>query len=599
MRLARTVHLATLLLLAAGCGKNGKTASGYRDTIPLPADTMITRMASVGSYGGRFVIGETTGPKTFNAMIANETSSTDVTNRMFAALTNFDNITQQDTPAIAKSWEISPDGMTGTFHLRHGARFSDGHPISADDILFSFSVALDSIVHPSVQDLLIQNGKKWQISAPDSYTIVIHTPQPSALLVSIAGSVPVMPKHVLEAPFKSGSFQAMYSVSTAPDSIVTSGPWRVKEQVAGEKTVLSRNPYWFGVDAAGHRLPYLDELVYLIVPDQDALDLKFRSGELDGLDNPKPENYRFYADNQQKMNFTLHDLGPRMSTNFFWFNLNKVRKQVPGKKVGQIYVAPEKYAWFNNPTFRKAVSMAIDRQSMIPSIFFGDAVKNWSQMTAGNKVWFDSTLVHYDYDPDQAKQLLASLGWKDKNGDGFLEDAQGHTIGFSLKTNSDNKIRVGMGNFIKDDLAKVGIKVTLVPLDFNTLITTLRETFDYDAMLLGLESATPPDPGMGGNVWRSSGRTHYWNETQPKPETPQEARIDHLMDVISSSNDMATRKAAWHEIANTVNEQCWIEWLPTIVLKLPVSNRFGNVEPSVIPHRLIWNIDRVYVKHPA
>jgi len=583
-------------LALVGCGRGGGATSGHHDPIPLPADTMVVRMASVGRYGGRFVIGETNGPKTFNALTANETSSTDVTNRLFAALTDFDNTTQRDVPALAKSWEISPDGMTGTFHLRHGARFSDGYPILADDVLFSYAVALDSVVHPSVQDLMTQNGKQWQISAPDSYTVVIHTPQPSALLVSIVGSVPVLPKHVLELPFESGSFQSMYSVSTAPDNIVTSGPWRVKEYVAGEKTVLSRNPYWCGVDAAGHRLPYLDELVYLIVPDQDALDLKFRSGELDGLDNPKPENYRFYADNQKKMNFTLHELGPRMSTNFFWFNLNKVRKQVTGKKVGQIYVDPVKYAWFNNPTFRKAVSMAIDRQAMIASIFFGDAVKNWTHLTAGNRVWYDSTIVHYDYDPEQSKQLLASLGWRDTNGDGFLEDAQGHPIAFTLKTNSDNHIRVAMGNFIKDDLAKVGIKVTLVPLDFNSLVTTLRETFDYEAMLIGLDTPTPPDPAMSANLWRSSGRTHMWNATQPKPETPQEARIDQLMDVIGSSTNLPARKAAYHEIATLANEQCWIEWLPTIVLKLPVSNRFGNVEPSVIPHRLLWNIDRVYVR---
>jgi hypothetical protein len=135
-----------------------------------------------------------------------------------------------------------------------------------------------------------------------------------------------------------------------------------------------------------------------------------------------------------------------------------------------------------------------------------------------------------------------------------------------------------------------------VPLDFNTLITTLRESFDYEAMLIGLDSPTPPDPAMSASLWHSSGRTHLWNEMQPKPETSEEARIDRLMDVISSSRDLPARKAAYHEIATLANQQCWIEWLPTIVLQLPVSNRFGNVEPSLIPHRLLWNIDRVYVK---
>ena len=110
----------------------------------------------------------------------------------------------------------------------------------------------------------------------------------------------------------------------------------------------------------------------------------------------------------------------------------------------------------------------------------------------------------------------------------------------SLNTNSDNRIRVAMGNFIKDDLAKVGIQVNLVPLDFNTLVSSARDKFDYEAMLLGLESATPPDPAMGGNVWRSSGKTHYWNVAQPKPETPQEAHIDALMDALDTGFTIAT-----------------------------------------------------------
>ena len=353
------------------------------------------------------------------------------------------------------------------------------------------------------------------------------------------------------------------------------------------------------MDPKGQRLPYLNEVVYLSVPDQDALDLKFRSGEVDGIDNPKPDNYTWYAEHQKDAHFTLIDLGPRLSTNFFWFNLNKVRKQLPNRKLGDIYVDPVKYAWFNNADFRRAVSMAIDRDAMVTSIFFGSGVKNWSTMTPGNKVWYNPNVKHYDKDVEQSKKLLAGLGWKDKDGDGFLEDTHGHTVSFSLKTNSDNRMRIAMGNFIKDDLAKVGIKVTLVPAEFNTLITNLRENFDYESMLLGLESATPPDPGQGANVWRSTGRTHYWNMTQPHPETAAEARMDALMDVIVSTNDFSKRKAAWNEIEDTVNDQGWIVWLPTLILKIPVRDRFGNLQPSVIPHRLLWNIDRVFVKEHA
>ena len=597
-RTLAAIGCAVALGCAAACGGGGveKQKTIARAPRPLPEEPRVEQAASIGTYGGRFVLGETSGPKTFNAMMANETSSTDITGNMFVSLADFDNETQQDKPGLARSWDLAPDGLTWTFHLRKGAAFSDGHPITSADVVFSFELAYDETLHPSVQDLLISNGKKWTISAPDDYTFVIVLPSSNAMVVPLAGSVRVMPKHVLEPIYKAGNFASAYNVSTPPEQVVGSGAWRLKQYVAGEKTVLEPNPYWFGVDAKNNRLPYLDELVFLEVPDQDAADLKFRAGQIDGLDNVKPENYQWYADNQQQGNFTLHDLGPALATNFFWFNLNTAQKADNGRKVGDPIVDPVKYSWFSNPVFRRAVSMAVDRDAMIPSIFFGDAVKNWSTSTPGSKVWYTPDVVKYDFNLEESKRLLASLGWKDVNGDSVLEDALGRTVSFTLKTNSDNKTRVGMANFIRDDLAKVGIKVTLVPVDFNTLITNIRDDKQYDAMLLGLQSGVPPDPAMGQNVWRSSGRTHYWNISQPKPATPEEAQIDSLMDTIVAVADLSVRKQAWKEVQNIVNGQAWIIWLPTINAKLPMRNRFGNAMPSAIPHRLIWNIDRVYAK---
>ena len=598
-RTLAAIGCALALGCTAGCGGGSgveKQKAVTRAPRPLPEEPRGEQAASIGTYGGRFVLGETSGPKTFNAMMANETSSTDITGNMFVGLADFDNETQQDKPGLAKTWDLAPDGLTWTFHLRKGAAFSDGHPITSADVVFSFELAYDETLHPSVQDLLVSNGKRWTIGAPDAYTFVITLPSPNAMVVPLAGSVRIMPKHVLEPMYKAGAFASAYNVSTPPDQIVGSGPWRLKQYVPGEKTVLEPNPYWFGVDAKNNRLPYLDELVFLEVPDQDAADLKFRAGQIDGLDNVKPENYQWYADNQQQGNFTLHDLGPALATNFFWFNLNTAQKADNGRKVGDPIVDPVKYSWFSNPVFRRAVSMAVDRDAMIPSIFFGDAVKNWSTSTPGSKVWYTPDVVKYDFNLEESKRLLASLGWKDVNGDSVLEDAQGRTVSFTLKTNSDNKTRVGMANFIRDDLAKVGIKVTLVPVDFNTLITNIRDDKQYDAMLLGLQSGVPPDPAMGQNVWRSSGRTHYWNISQPKPATPEEAQIDSLMDTIVAVADLSVRKQAWKEVQNIVNGQAWIIWLPTINAKLPMRNRFGNAMPSAIPHRLIWNIDRVYAK---
>jgi peptide/nickel transport system substrate-binding protein len=285
-----------------------------------------------------------------------------------------------------------------------------------------------------------------------------------------------------------------------------------------------------------------------------------------------------------------------MNTNFFWFNLNTVKKAGAGRKVGEPVVDRKKYEWFRQAAFRRAVSMAIDRDALIPSIFFGEGLKNWAIATPSNKLWHNPGLVHYDHNPDEAKKILAGLGFRDTNGDGVLEDRGGNPISFVLKTNSDNTLRIALANFVKDDLAKVGINVVLAPADFNTIVTNLRSDFQYEAILLGLQSGVPPDPAMMQNVYRSSGLTHFWNLTQPKPETREEARIDRLMDELVTVQDVDARKRAYKEVETIMNEQGWFIWLPISNQKVPVSNRFGNLQPSILPHRIIWNSERLYVQ---
>ncbi len=495
------IVVLALVTVCAGCRRRAAETAEYSDPHPLPEDPMVVEAPTIGKHGGRFVFAETGNPRTFNGMMANETSSTDITTRnLFTMLVDYDNGSQQFVPLLAKSWETAPDGLTWTFHLRHGARFSDGRPMTSEDVVFSAQVALDPVLHPAIQDLLQLDGRPFEFSAPDPVTVVVKTPKPlSTLLISMA-SLEIYPKHAVEAAYKSGNFASAYNVSTPPDQLVTSGPWRVQQYVAGEKTVLARNPYWFGVDKAGKRLPYLNELIFLVVPDQDAADLKFRAGELDALDNIKPENYRYYEDNQQKGNYTLHSLGPENNSRFFWFNLNKVQPPLkgealpPGKRIGDSVVDAAKSAWFGNPVFRRAVSMAIDREAMIRSVFYGEGSKSWSIAGPSNKEWHTPGLVHFDYNVAESKKLLAGLGFKDGNGDGVLEDAKGNPISFQLKTNSDNVMRVATANFIKDDLAKVGIQVTLTPVDFNSLITNIRNDLEYEAALMGTQSGVPPIP---------------------------------------------------------------------------------------------------------
>jgi peptide/nickel transport system substrate-binding protein len=240
--------------------------------------------------------------------------------------------------------------------------------------------------------------------------------------------------------------------------------------------------------------------------------------------------------------------------------------------------------------------MAIDREAIIRSCFHGEAVKNWSTTTAGNRRWHMADVTGADHDPDGARRLLDSLGHRDRDGDGVREDAGGHPIAFTLRTNGDNQVRVAMANFVRDDLARVGIRVAVTPVDFNTLMTNFRSDFQYEAALLGLQGGVPPDPAMSANVFRSRGATHWWNVRQPSPETAAEARIDSLVEANIATFDEAVMDRTWREIQTLLNDEAFLIWLPTQKVKVPVRDRFGNVQPSVIPHRLLWNIEWIWAR---
>ena len=571
-------------------------ALARRDPHPLPVDTLHVQMAEVGTHGGRFVVAQTSPPRTFNGLMANETSSSDVTGNLYTSLVGFRRATQRSVPALAKSWKTSPDGLTWTFHLRRGARFSDGRPITSADVLFSFEVCYDPKLHPSAQDLLMVGGKRLEVTAPDAHTVMFRLPEPYALFLPAIGAVGILPKHVLDAPFRQGRFAAAYHTSTKPESLVTSGPFRLKQYVPNEKVVLAPNPHWYGVDANGRRLPYLEELVFLIVPDLNTASLQFESGNLDALDYVNASDYRRYAGNQTKGNYTFHDLGPVLGVPFMFFNSNVVREPRPGRSVGEPYVGSAKYAWFSSPVFRRAVSHAIDRDAIIRGPLFGEGVKCWSIATMGDKTWYTPDVTGADYDPAESRRLLASLGLQDRDRDGFIEDARGNAVSFTLKTAAGNPVLMQMCTLIQDDLAKVGIRCVPIAAEFNTLIVNLRNDFQYDAALIGFQSGVPPDPGMSQNILKSSGSMHSWNIRQPHPETASEATIDSLLAVNVSTNDMVVRKRTWSEIQKIFNRETFLIWLPTVRWKVPIRNGFGNLQPTAIPPRILSNIDCVFVR---
>jgi peptide/nickel transport system substrate-binding protein len=419
-------------------------------------------------------------------------------------------------------------------------------------------------------------------------------------------SVRILPRHVLEPAWRAGRFASAYSVGTPPESLVTSGAWKLQSFAAGEKTVLAPNPFWIGVDARGQRLPYLDQLVLLILPDANAAALKFAAndGELDALENVRPEDHQRFAADQARGHYTLYDLGPSLTSNFFWFNLNLAGAAggsagAEARRPGDPMAGAVPYAWFSNRDFRRAISRAIDRDAMIRGVFFGRGARNWSVITAGNHAFSDPATPAWDYDPAAARQLLAGEGFADRDRDSVLEDARGNPVSFRLEVGANSAVRVQLANFVRDDLARVGIRCQLVPTDFNALVGKIQESHDYQAILGGLAGVIPPDPAAGASFYLSSGSTHFWNARQGRPATAAEAQLDSLFGALARSSDLATRQRLSAQMDRIVADECWLVWLPIPTVEAAVRDRIGNLEPSGFRPRLLWNSETLFVRPAA
>ena len=582
--------LALLLVSLSACGKKKDTAARGKDIVSRPDGAMVVQGVH-GKKGGRYVATLRADPKTWNPPVANEVSTTDITNGLlFETLVFFNHETQENEPALAESWAATPDGREWTFHLRPGLKWSDGTPLTTDDVLFTSQILYDEKIHPTVSDLCRVGGQPFQFTKIDDRSFKVTLPTPYGPFLNAIGSVYIMPKHKLEAAYQAGTYESAYGVATPPAELVTGGAWTVAEYVPQTKVVLHPNPYYYKYDAEGQRLPYLDEVVYVIVPDQNAELLKFQSGEADEL-YFRAEDFARMKDGEAAGNYTVHDLGTEMGTNFLWFNQN------PGKnpKSGKPYVDPAKLAIFQDLNFRKAVAHAIDREAISRTVYFGMGAPLYGPIPSVNKKWYDPNIPKYEFDLNAAKQILDESGYRDRNGDGVRENAHGTPLAFVLITPADNKERTATATLIADDLSKIGIRCTPTPLEFNAVTTRLGKTYDYEAALLGLSGGVPPDPVMSRNVFKSSGRTHFWNPEQKTPATPWEARVDSLMDAQIATNDEAARKAAFDEVQKIVGENLPMIFTVSRPGFLAVRNRFQGIHPSILRPWVLWRGEEVSI----
>jgi peptide/nickel transport system substrate-binding protein len=445
-----------------------------------------------------------------------------------------------------------------------------------------------------MRDPFIVGGKGFTVTKIDDLTVQVVTPDVYApFLAAFGAGVPIMPKHILAKSVADGTFTSTYGVDTDPAKIIGSGPYRLKEFKPAQYTLLERNPYFLEVDKKGQRLPYFDDIVFTVVPDLNAMSLRFLSGESDVDDYVYAYEYDHFKTESAKGKFNLLEPGIGLEMSFFWFNENTNANV----KTGQPLVDPKKLKWFRETKFRQAISYAIDRDAIIKSIFSGRAIPAYGFETPGNKKWFNPNIQKYPHDVEKALALLKEIGIEKRNGDDFLTDADGNKIEFVLNTNTGNGAREKAAILIQKDLKDLGINVIFQPVEFNKLISKINDTYDYDCILLGLAPGTVADPSDGMNTIKSSGFTHQWFPRETSPSTDWEARLDYLLDAQMKTLDYNERKKDYDEVQAILAEQQPMIFTVTPMYYAAIRADIGNVRPTPLNgYRATWNAEELYFK---
>jgi peptide/nickel transport system substrate-binding protein len=588
-RLFRFVRWLGCGLLLAGAGIPSQPANGFPPQ-ETSTEELLTLPGEIGKHGERLVVSLRAEPKTLNPLTAADAPSREVIlGAMQADLVHINRATQLTEPALAKSWKVSADGLQYTLTLRKGLRFSDGQPFDAEDILFTFRVYLDEKVNATQRDQLIVGGKPIAVRKVDAQTIVFQLAKTYGAGERLFDGVAILPRHLLEKPYTEGKLSQAWTLATPANQWAGLGPFRLKEYVAGQKLVLERNPYYWKQDAKGNRLPYLDELVFLFVPNADAQVLRFQSGETDLISRLGAENFSVLS--RQQGAYTMSDAGPGLEYNFLFFNLSG-----PGEKTSPDLARRVK--WFREVKFRRAISAAIDRDAIVRLVYQGRGAALWGPVTPGNRRWVNTTIPHSARSLEKARALLKEAGFAwttGANGESELEDSDAKPVEFSILTSSTNADRTKMATLIQDDLKQLGVRIQIVPMEFRSLIDRVTQTREYDACVLGLVSFdADPTPEM--NVWLSSGGTHLWNPSQAHPATAWEAEIDKLMEQQLDTPSYEQRKKSFDRVQEILAENQPMIFLASPDILVGAKKSIGNFHPAVLEPYVLWNAEQLYFR---
>jgi len=574
-----------------------KTKPPFR-TVEQNGAELIEARGEVGRFGGTFSVSQIgDGPKTFNPWVSTDATSGTLGGMMFSGLVTTDAYTGNVLPYLAKEVKLGDDKMTYTVTLRKGLKWSDGQPLTAKDVLFTWNeIIKPGFGNASLRDGVLVEGKFPEVKQLDDMTIQFKTAKPFVPFLRTGLGIAIAPEHVLKPVVAKGNdaFSAFWGVTTAekhPEQFVGCGMWLLKGYDPRLEARFKRNPDFFMVDKKGQRLPYLNEYRMSFVGDMNNMELQFEQGKTDTYG--VPPNFVSRLRTLTKPAYKLYNLGPASGTMFMAFN-ETTRKNDQGKPL----VDPIKSVWFNDVNFRQAVNHTINREDIVNNILKGVGAPLFTAESLSS-IFLNKTLAKgFPPDVDYAKSLLKKSGFTwDANGQ--LMDAKGHRVEFTMLTNSGNNEREAVGVNIKQDLTALGMKVNFKPIDFNVLSDSFKEG-NWESMIMGL-TGDNLEPHSGVNVWKSDGFLHFFNRrklvsgkpTDISDRKPWEKEIDALMEQGAQTFDLAERHKIYDKVQQIIFDEAPMVYLYSPLSIMAVRDRIRNFDPT--PLEAFHNLEEIWV----
>lgn len=537
------------LLLLSGCSEPEAPTLPGPDVVVAPEPVAAEVPEPEKVRGDAVVFGATGDASNLIPMLASDSASHQIGSYLFDGLLAYDKTLSVLEPRLAERWEVSEDGRVITFHLRQGVKWSDGDPFDVNDIQFGF----DTIRDPKTLTAYAEDFKQVStFEVLDDFTFRVTYEKPFAPALASWGNLIVLPSHLLE-----GQDINTTELARKPISI---GSYTLEEWENNTQVSLRSNPDYY------RGQPWIEKVVYRVIPDQATQFLELKSGGLDSM-GLTPLQYR-----------------RQTSSRSFKDEFAKYR-YVSG---GYTYLGYN----LTNPLFedvrvRRALTHAIDKQEIVDTVLLGLGSIAETPFRPGT-AWINEKLVAeplFGYDPEKAKALFAEAGWKDSNGDGIL-DKDGQRFKFRILTNQGNELRLKTATVIQQRLKEVGVEVEVRVLEWSSFINEFVDKRNFDALVLGWSLSLDPDQY---DIWHSS-KTEFkqFNFVGFKND-----EVDALLEKGRRIFDQAERKAIYDRIQEIIAEEQPYTFLYVPDALPTVHARFHGIEEA--PAGISWNFHEWYV----